>query len=195
MRQLITLAVGISVVLGLWALGSTTAANAQVNSNNASIAVMDNCDNTSGPFTMLCVAVPHRSDVGFPEFFSMLFSPLIKSIVGHPSWRMEPAYLDIREDQTLMISNKGADTHTFTEVANFGGGLVPGLNGAPDPADGFPPPPAGTVALVPAPECFAVGPSDFLSPGQTKALHPTAGTKKYQCCIHPWMRTVVGVGN
>ena len=194
MRKLGMLAVGLALVFGLWTIGSTVG-KAQVHSNDPQVALMDNCDHTSGPFTFLCAAVPHRSDVGFPEFLALLYSPLIKTVVGHPAWRMEPSYLDIRDGQTLRVANMGADTHTFIEVANFGGGVVPGLNGAPDAAEGFPDPPPGTVALIPTPECLAAQPSDFLSPGQTLTLTPNHGTKKFQCCIHPWMRIVVGVGN
>jgi hypothetical protein len=180
MRRLGMLAVGLALLVGLWAIGSTLA-KAQVYSNDPQIALMDNCDHTSGPFTVLCVAVAHRSDVGFPEFFALLFSPLVPTVVGHPSWRMEPSYLDIRDGQTLQVANKGADTHTFIAVADFGGGVVPGLNGAPDPADGFPPPPKGTVPLTIAPECTKITPADFLSPGQTLTVTPSHGTKKFQC--------------
>ena len=189
-----TLAAGLALVAGLWVVGST-GAKAQIFSNNAAIALMDNCDAASFP-PGLCVQVTHRSDVGIAEFLSVLYSPLYKNIVGHPSWRFEPSYLDIREGQTLRIDNKGADSHTFTEVANFGGGFVPGLNGAADPS--FPPnlPPPGTTPLVPAPEC--VSPAIFstiLAPGQGSAIKPGKGTRKYQCCIHPWMRAVVGIGS
>jgi hypothetical protein len=192
MRNLAMLAAGLAMLVGLWAIGST-GAKAQVYSNNPDIALMDNCDVNNFP-PGICVAVPHRSDVGIAEFLSLLYSPNYKNVVGHPAWRMDPSYLDIRDGQTLVITNKGAENHTFTEVANFGGGVVPGLNGAPDAADGFPAPPTGTVALPITPECAALPGSAFLSPGQSTTVTPSHGNHKFQCCVHPWMRIAIGAG-
>ncbi|MEP6999494.1 MAG: hypothetical protein ABI969_03385, partial [bacterium] len=72
--------------------------------------------------------------------------------------------------------------HTFTEVAAFGGSINPLLN----PIIGNHPP---------APECLALAPADLLNPGATSAVDDAAnaGDELYQCCIHPWMRTVVHI--
>ena len=193
MRVIGVMAAVLALMIAFWPTGGRVA-KAQTFSNDAKIALMDNCDVANFP-PGICVSVHHRSDVGGFEFLSLLYSPLIKTVVGHPSWRMDPSYLDIRPGQSLHIANNGADTHTFTEVANFGGGVVPGLNGAPDPD--FPPflPPPGTIPLTLAPECAALGANDLLPPGKAVVLKPSNGLKKYQCCIHPWMRAVVGVGN
>jgi hypothetical protein len=79
----------------------------------------------------------------------------------------------------LLAVNRGGEEHTFTEVEAFGGGIVPDLNvlaGVPDPA----------------PECLAVTPTDMVPPGgSTTDDVEEEGTELYQCCIHPWMRTVV----
>ena len=83
--------------------------------------------------------------------------------------------------ETFLASNTGGEVHTFTEVANFGGGLVPPLNAL-----------SGNPTV--APECLALEDDDFVAPGQT--YHETVdhtGTVKYQCCIHPWMRLVATV--
>ncbi|HKG97710.1 MAG TPA: hypothetical protein VKA97_07845, partial [Pyrinomonadaceae bacterium] len=52
---------------------------------------------------------------------------------------------------------------------------------------------------VPAPECLNFGAITFIPPGATEE-GPTAGTgelpvgiTRFQCCIHPWMRTVIEV--
>ncbi|HEV7590994.1 MAG TPA: hypothetical protein VGO40_22980, partial [Longimicrobium sp.] len=77
----------------------------------------------------------------------------------------------------------GGETHTYTEVEEFGGGVVPALNTA-----------SGNTTV--APECaddaeFAA--STIIS-GQTMAhTFEETGTEKYQCCIHPWMRQTVTV--
>jgi plastocyanin len=116
----------------------------------------------------------YAGDVTVAEFFALLFSPLAPGaqVIGHPSWRNEPSYISIREGQTVHVTNQGGRAHTFTEVANFGGGFVPLLNGA----------------LVPAPEC---NPQQvvFVPYGGSQTLTGLeAGLHKFQCCIHPWMR-------
>jgi plastocyanin len=111
---------------------------------------------------------------------------------GHPSWRIEPPYVQDRRQDSIKVRNTGGRGHTFTEVARFGNGFVPPLNAARVV------PPGATFT---APECVAPtgGPSPqaqatTLAPGQeleVNNLQP--GTHNFQCCIHPWMRTVVKI--
>jgi plastocyanin len=126
----------------------------------------------------------HQHDTTFAEFVGLLFSPLAANIVGHPAWNFSPGYISVRSGQTVRATNFGGEGHTFTEVAAFGGGFVPFLNGVGGPA--------GTVPLVEAAACMAspavVAPGDTL---QIKKLSP--GQHKFMCCIHPWMRAVVDV--
>jgi hypothetical protein len=109
------------------------------------------------------------------------------------AWRFSPAEIDARHEKVaLTLQNVGGETHTFTRVKKFGGGFVDALN----QASGNP---------VPAPECAQMvngalapqpaGPDNlFILPGGTA----TASTPRredatrYQCCIHPWMRLIVG---
>jgi hypothetical protein len=78
--------------------------------------------------------------------------------------------------------NRGGEVHTFTEVEEFGGGIVPPLN-------------VLTNNPVIAPECASLGPDDFVAAGATYREEPLehAGTARFQCCIHPWMRLEVKV--
>lgn len=98
------------------------------------------------------------------------------------AWQFAPSTLTARVGQSIVITNTGGEVHTFTEVEQFGGGIVPSLN----TASGNP-----TVA----PECTHLVAEDFIAAGATKTDKPedTAGTERYQCCIHPWMRAVVTV--
>jgi plastocyanin len=186
MRKLAILGSGLAVLVGLWATW-TKVARAQVNSNNPNVALVDNCDPTTfnailGPGT--CAATPHKHDTTFAEFIALLFSPLAANIIGHPAWNMSPGYISIRAGQTVRITNAGGEGHTFTEVAMFGGGFVPQLNGVGGPA--------GTTPLLQTGPCLASPP--IVAPGKTvqiKGLSP--GMHKFQCCIHPWMRAVVDV--
>jgi plastocyanin len=91
-------------------------------------------------------------------------------------WHFAPRVANVTVGQTFAAINQGGETHTFTEVADFGGGIVPLLN---------------NLAHVPtvAPECAALEEDDFVAPGATyKESVDHAGAHKYQCCIHPWMR-------
>jgi hypothetical protein len=81
----------------------------------------------------------------------------------------------------LAAVNLGGETHTFTEVDDFGGGIVPQLNDL-----------AGVP--VPAPECLALVSDDFIPPGGSDSeVEDEEGTELYQCCIHPWMRAKVHI--
>jgi plastocyanin len=91
-------------------------------------------------------------------------------------WHFSPPTSNVQVGQSFVALNKGGEVHTFTEVAQFGGGIVPSLN---------------QLAHVPtvAPECTALEADDFVAPGTTyREDVEHAGTLKFQCCIHPWMR-------
>jgi hypothetical protein len=107
------------------------------------------------------------------------------------AWRFVPDRFEAEEGVNLMLQNLGGETHTFTRVQKFGGGFVAALNAAsgnPVPA----PECAQTVngALVPQPPS---GNNIFLPAGGT-ASGPHIGedeAARFQCCIHPWMRTTI----
>lgn len=138
------------------------------------VQIMDACDPASfnaaiGPGT--CV---RDGGVRFENFISLLGR---HQAVG--AWHFAPATINARVGQTLLASNQGGEVHTFTEVDEFGGGIVPDLN----LLSGNP---------VPAPECLALTGSDFVPPGGSYTDEvEEPGTERYMCCIHPWMRAVV----
>ena len=47
--------------------------------------------------------------------------------------------------------------------------------------------------LTAAPECVAAGVIDIPGGGRDVVDGLAAGDHKFQCCIHPWMRTLVKV--
>ena len=99
------------------------------------------------------------------------------------AWQIVPATMNVREGATLPVVNTGGETHTYTEVENFGGGVVPALNQA-----------SGNTTV--APECADAANFDntMVHSGQTmQHTFDASGTEKYQCCIHPWMRQTVTV--
>ena len=77
---------------------------------------------------------------------------------------------------------RGRTPHSFTRVANFGGGILPILNTRED-------------TRVPAPECLTDAGTVQIAPAGGSATHTFSGVgeQRYQCCFHPWMRTTVQV--
>jgi hypothetical protein len=148
------------------------------------VVLWDDCDSTDLSWNALGGCSLSEGAVTLAEFNAYLFSPLHPSQIGHPSWAVEPSYLTIKADKSVAVSNEGGRPHSFTEVANFGGGVVPPLN-LSRPGSGAPP-------LTPAPECVA----GFvpIAGGGTSVVEGLApGDHKFQCCFHPWMRAVVKV--
>ncbi len=101
-------------------------------------------------------------------------------------WRNQPSEAQLNVGRPTLIENRGGEVHTFTPVAAFGGGFIPDLNGI----SGNP---------VPAPECLNFGSIVFIPAGGVEE-GPVAGSSelpvginRFQCCIHPWMRTIIEV--
>lgn len=134
------------------------------------VSMMDACDHDS--FAAQGIDCSRNGGVQFGD--------LIAQLLAHQSagaWHNSPSQMDAKVGLSLLVVNKGGEVHTFTKVAHFGGSIVPELN-----------PLLGNVP--PAPECLAE--TNFVVPGATDdddVVQP--GTTLYQCCIHPWMRTVV----
>jgi len=143
---------------------------------DARIARRDDCDPRDPGWAPTGGCLLKRGDVSFAEFGAELSSPLSLSVVGHQAWRMDPSYLET-VGAAVRVRNEGGRTHTFTRVAQFGGGKVPnpGLN----------------KGLTTAPECPA---SVDIPPGGSMSLPTLApGNYHFQCCIHPWMRALIKV--
>lgn len=97
---------------------------------------------------------------------------------GHPLWRFSPIAATVESGETLEIVNVGGRVHTFTRVAAFGGGAVPGLN------NGQP-----TV-----PECRTPPPLVRVLPQATSSITFTgSGEQRFMCCFHPWMQSIIQV--
>ena len=137
------------------------------------IEILDACDPTSFD-AVFGVGTCVRS--GGRALSDFLAEVTAKQEAG--AWRFASANIEARVGQTLLAINRGGEKHTFTEVKEFGGGNNPILN---------------ELSHNPnvAPECAA---STTIAAGasQTDELDEE-GTERYQCCIHPWMRTTVKI--
>jgi plastocyanin len=159
-------------------LGSSTAKPLAADGNNRKIAIRDDCDPRDPGWAPTGGCALEKGDVPFAEFGLELQSPLAPtSVIGHQAWRNDPPYLKIRAGESVRVRNGGGRIHTFTEVADFGGGRVPN--------------PLLNKGLVTAPECPT---STDIPPGTGVTLRNLKeGNHRFQCCIHPWMRAIVKV--
>jgi plastocyanin len=167
------LIIAIVVVVGL-----TAVALASGNASTRNVQVLDACD----PATFNAIVGPGTctrpgGGVQFPDFVSQL-----QTQGEAPAWRFSPEQLDLAPGGTLVVTNRGGEDHTFTKVAAFGGGCVAPLN--------------AILGLSPVPECSTPGlfGSTLVEQGATFTVTGlTPGTYRFECLIHPWMRTTVVV--
>lgn len=147
-------------------------------SGPASVAIRDDCDPSDPGWNATGGCLLNRGSVTVAEFNTELSSILgPTAVIGHPSWRNDPAYTVINEGQRLMVRNAGGRAHTFTKVADFGGGKVPN--------------PALNKGLATATECPTS--ANIAAGGHEVIAGLAAGNHRFQCCIHPWMRAIVQV--
>jgi plastocyanin len=148
----------------------------------APVVALDECD----PVTFNAALGPdfcRNVALGASTKLSDLFA---KAAAGtpDPGWDFEPDTLNIKEGTNLIVADQGGEPHTFTEVAQFGGGFIPELNA-----------PGESVI----PECargfsnVAVAKTRILQGSQRLITDLSKGKHLFQCCIHPWMRTEVEV--
>lgn len=158
------------------ALGALNAHDAH---GSPHVAVVDDCDASDPSWAASGGCALRGGAVNNAEFGALLTSTLASAVVGHSAWRMEPSYLRAGSGMSILVRNIGGRTHTFTPVAQFGGGRVAPFN----------------VGLTLAPECAPATPDPYLLPaGEQLHLDDLApGNHRFQCCFHPWMRAVIKV--
>lgn len=150
---------------------------AAASDHGKSITLLDGCDpeTFNDPVTGVGPGTCTRS--GGVQFQSFLDQVRDHHSVG--AWHMAPGQAIIQLGDALEALNQGGEVHTFTEVANFGGGFNLDL----DALGGF---------GAPVAECLQN--PQLLHPGDTfHEITDEIGVEKYQCCIHPWMRAEIHI--
>jgi plastocyanin len=180
--QLSSIGLAFVLVVGTGTLGvAHEKDHAHEKSRIHQVVVLDDCDAATfneafGPG--ICLNVAGGQGVPVPVFLDALPA-------GHPQWLFYPATLRIKRGDTVRAVNQGGEVHTFTEVAEFGGGFIPGLNDPPNsPA---------------VPEC--AGGYTNISVASTRIIQGSSvlvtdlhkGVHRFECCIHPWMRLEIEV--
>jgi plastocyanin len=114
------------------------------------------------------------------------FDGFIAQLVDHQfagAWHFSAKQVNIDAGSSLVVTNRGGETHTFTQVTQFGGGGIVGVLNQ-------------ILFGTPTPPTFFFGPLNFLTAGQTitiPAATLTPGTHLFFCAIHPWMQETVRV--
>ena len=148
----------------------------------AQVVALDECDPTTFNAVLgadFCKNVALGAATKFADLFK-------KAAAGtpDPGWDFEPDTLNIKKGTTLNVFDQGGEPHTFTEVAQFGGGFLPVLNA---PGEDTVPECAGGFSNV------AVAKTRILQGSQRQISGLSKGEHLFECCIHPWMRVKVEV--
>jgi hypothetical protein len=107
---------------------------------------------------------------------------------GSGAWWINNRKETINAGDSLHVVNQGGIVHTFTEVRAFGTGFVPEWNTALPTGT-----PAAAVLENPGLTFVTSNLVDATAARDVPAAQLTRGTHKFQCLIHPWMRTEVTV--
>ena len=128
------------LLVALLFVGASFAIAQQNSAPVAQIVALDECD----PATFNTALGPDFCKNVTLGAFTTLDRLFKEAETGHPDpkWDFEPDSLEVQEGTILRVSDEGGEPHTFTEVARFGGGFIPQLNGptaspAPECAGGF----------------------------------------------------------
>lgn len=173
----------LSVLAGIFVFATGSEVRAQENPVvPAQVVALDECDPTTFN-AALGPAFCHNVTLGAFTKLSDLFA---KAAAGTPDkgWDFEPDTVHIKKGTPLIVVDQGGEPHTFTEVKEFGGGFIPGLN-AP-----------GEEVVTECSEGFAnvaVARTRILQGSQLLVNNLGKGEHLFQCCIHPWMRVKVEV--
>jgi hypothetical protein len=104
-------------------------------------------------------------------------------------WRSTPRDAEVDRGERLALRSRGGEAHSFTRVARFGPGCVEELNDL-----------LGLTGLHPVCSVDRNGDrvpdwvTGIVEPGGSRTLPAlTRGTHRFECMIHPWMRTTLRV--
>jgi plastocyanin len=152
------------------------ASTAMAGPSHRTVQILDDCDAETFNAVLGPGACVKDGDVTFEEFAGSLIAG-----APHPAWRFSPTKVKLDAGGTVTANNRGGEFHTFTEVAQFGGGCVQEIN--------------DLMGLQPVPECANAGMlfgTTGVAPGGSLTTGPLAsGAHRFMCIIHPSQRTTV----
>ncbi len=175
---------------------SLSSAAADGGGGTVDVRIRDNCEPSSFNAALNRIACVGDGNITFPQFVAALAGG------GHHDWRFQPNSTDVKPGTTLRIENRGGETHSFTEVNNFGAIDVgdPVANALLNSS--LPPTTQLAVAVDPTAPSGTFVPSGtapigtFVLSGHSLTIAGLGlGVHKFQCFIHPWMRSTITVKN
>ena len=175
-KKLVTSAIAI-LVLGSVAIPASADAHG---SHTRRVRLQDKCDPATFNATFGDgVCQPHPGNTVKVDEFLAKLNPVD---FGHEDWNFTPVEIDLESGDSIKAVVRGGEAHTFTEVDAFGPGCFGPINVALELSDD------------PTIDCSAFGDS-FVVPGGTLVVAGLSdGTHLFMCEIHPWMRSIVTVG-
>jgi len=165
------LTVALTVVALLLLAGSALGA-----SDHRVVKMQDDCD----PATFNAAVGPGTCVGDGDTLFQDLLDQFGKT-GAVDKWEFSRPEFDLDAGGTIEVRNEGGEFHTFTEVDEFGNGCSPLDNGEP-----------------PAVDCVnfeQIALESGLVPGETREFSgfEPGSTVRFECLIHPWMRSTVEV--
>src|ERR1700752_3836389 len=137
----------------------------------AQVVALDTCDPTTFNAALgadFCKNIALGASTTLPNL-------LAEAAAGtpDPNWDFEPDTLKVKEGTVVSVTDQGGEPHTFTEVANFGGGFIPQLNDGqatiPECAGGF--------------SRVEVARTRLLQGSTVQITGLSKGTHHFECCI------------
>jgi hypothetical protein len=176
-------------VLAVGVASLALAGSAGASDGGVVIQARDACDPATFP-PGFCVRTDNSGGV---VAINDLLAKVAKS-GAHPAWRFTKDKLTVERGTPVVAEfGRGGEVHSFTDVtaSGFGPGCIDVINqaefGKPDtsPLCGPVPVPDGLGAILSTSGLF---------PGKPLTIDTsTAGTRLFQCMLHPWMRTTLTV--
>ena len=177
---------GSIAVVAVAAVGLTSLASNSSSAGpkgGAQVRLLDKCDPATFNLEVAPGTCITNSGGGVP------FDTLLATVAAtgaHPEWKFKDSAITMAAGKSLLVQNRGGEAHSFTEVKEFGTGALPPLN---NPVQGAGP----AVPFDPTLTVVLGGFPVIAAGGSLTITGLTAGQHKFQCLIHPWMRTVVTV--
>lgn len=165
----------VTALLGLAMLPLLVPWTAQAESPHARVVELrDACDKATWDVEFPGLCTKSAGSVSLDEFRAKIPEG------GSGAWWIRQRHLTLDAGDSIAATDAGGIVHSFTEVDQFGLGCVPDWNKAV----------SETVN-----NCdFGKFVATLVQPGATSTPEKlSVGVHKFQCLIHPWMRTIVTV--
>jgi plastocyanin len=165
---------GVVAILATISLSITLSASA----NRSEIYASDACSPSFNVALQDPTVCNRKGGTPFDTFIQQL---TLNKAAG--AWHFSAPHVNVNQGDSLTVENRGGETHTFTQVTQFGGGgIVAPIN--------------QILFGTATPPTFFFGPLNFIPAGAETTIPSnvlTPGTHLFFCAIHPWMHETVVV--